>query len=62
MIIGQGIWHAYARMGWIEEAELKHNPFLRRRSAGRQGAWEKVPLKDFEFDLEAARDRLFFYF
>lgn len=55
-IIGQGIWHLYSRLGWIEESELGHNPFVRRRSV------DGVRLGDFDVDLEAARDRLFFFF
>ena len=56
MIIGQGIWLAYHKMGWVDAEELTHNPFLVSRS------YEDVRMADFEFDLEAAREKLFFYF
>jgi len=55
-IIGQGIWHAYARMGWIDESELGSNPFVGRSS------YEDVPLGEFDADLGDAAERLFFYF
>ena len=27
-IIGQGVWHSYCVLGWIEEKEIAHNPFV----------------------------------
>jgi len=55
-IIGQGIWHAYARMGWIDESELGSNPFVGRSS------YEEVLLGEFEADLSGAAEKLFFFF
>jgi Fe-S-cluster containining protein len=56
MIIRQGTWHAYNRMGWIDESEIRHNPFLKTDS------YCKLLVKDFDSDLKGALDSLFFYF
>ena len=32
MIVRQGTWHAYSKLGWIGEDELRHNPFLKADS------------------------------
>lgn len=56
MIIRQGTWHAYYLLGWIDEEEISHNPFLRSDSYGRLLA------ADFEFRLENTLEQLFFYF
>lgn len=56
MIIRQGTWHAYHLLGWIRQNEITHNPFLKAES------YDALLLKDFDFDLQNAQDRLFFYF
>ncbi len=56
MIIRQGTWHAYYKLGWIAEDEIAHNPFLKADS------YEKLLVADFEFKLENTLDQLFFYF
>jgi len=56
MIVRQGTWHAYSKLGWISEADIPHNPFLRADS------YDKLCVADFEFDLKSTSDQLFFYF
>lgn len=56
MIIRQGTWHAYSRLGWISESDIPHNPFLAADS------YEKLLLSSFEFQLENTLEQLFFYF
>ncbi len=56
MIIRQGIWHAYYKLGWITEEEIAHNPFLKAAS------YDKLLVSDFEFKLENTLEQLFFYF
>jgi Fe-S-cluster containining protein len=56
MIIRQGTWYAYAKLGWIDEGEIPHNPFLKR------GSYDELLVSDFEFKLENTLDQLFFYF
>ena len=56
MIIRQGTWHAYSRLGWISEADIPHNPFLTADS------YDELLLSSFEFKLENTLEQLFFYF
>jgi Fe-S-cluster containining protein len=56
MIIRQGTWHAYFKLGWISEADIPHNPFLTADS------YDDLPVSGFEFGLENALEQLFFYF
>lgn len=56
MIVRQGTWHAYSKLGWIREADIPHNPFLRAYS------YDELYVADFEFDLKSTSDQLFFYF
>jgi Fe-S-cluster containining protein len=56
MIIRQGTWHAYYRLGWISAEEIAHNPFLKADS------YDKLLLADFDFKLENTLAQLFFYF
>ena len=56
MIIRQGTWHAYYKLGWINEEEITHNPFLKADS------YDKLRVADFEFKLENTLEQLFFYF
>lgn len=56
MIIRQGTWHAYYKLGWIGGEDIMHNPFLKADS------YEKLLLADFDFNLENALEQLFFYF
>jgi len=56
MIIRQGTWHAYCRLGWISRREISHNPFLKADS------YDKLLLSDFDFNLENSLEQLFFYF
>lgn len=56
MIIRQGTWHAYYKLGWINEDEIAHNPFLKADS------YDKLLVADFEFKLENTLEQLFFYF
>lgn len=56
MIIRQGTWHAYFRLGWISEADITHNPFLTADS------YDGLLVSDFEFRLENTLEQLFFYF
>jgi Fe-S-cluster containining protein len=56
MIVRQGTWHAYFKLGWIEEEEIVHNPFLKADS------YDKLLVSDFEFKLESTLEQLFFYF
>jgi len=56
MIIRQGTWHAYYKLGWIDRKEIAHNPFLKADS------YDKLLVADFEFKLENTLEQLFFYF
>ncbi len=56
MIVRQGTWHAYFKLGWINEEDISHNPFLKSDS------YEDLLLADFDFHLENALEELFFYF
>jgi Fe-S-cluster containining protein len=56
MIIRQGPWHAYSRLGWISGTDIPHNPFLRADS------YDELLVSDFEFKLENTLEQLFFYF
>lgn len=56
MIIRQGTWHAYLKLGWVDEGDIPHNPFLKA------GSYEKLYVADFEFDLKNTLKQLFFYF
>jgi len=56
MIIRQGTWYAYAKLGWIDEREIPHNPFLKADS------YDELLVSDFEFKLDNTLDQLFFYF
>lgn len=56
MIIRQGTWYAYAKLGWISESEIPHNPFLK------SGSYDELLVSDFEFKLDNTLDQLFFYF
>lgn len=56
MIIRQGTWHAYYKLGWIGKDDIAHNPFLGSDS------YENLLLADFDFNLENALEQLFFYF
>ncbi|HEX2947014.1 MAG TPA: YkgJ family cysteine cluster protein [Clostridia bacterium] len=56
MIIRQGTWYAYAKLGWIDKAEISHNPFLKTDS------YDKLLVSDFEFKLDNTLEQLFFYF
>lgn len=56
MIIRQGTWHAYYKLGWINEEEIAHNPFLKADS------YDKLYVADFEFNLKNTLEQLFFYF
>lgn len=56
MIIRQGTWYAYCKLGWIDKAEISHNPFLRSES------YDELFVRDFDFKLENTLDQLFFYF
>lgn len=56
MIIRQGTWHTYSKLGWIPEASIPHNPFLKASS------YETLLVADFEFELKNTLDQLFFYF
>lgn len=55
-VVRQGIWHSYAVVGWIDEAEIAHNPFVGARDAS------EVRLDSFDVDLSSALESLFFYF
>ncbi len=56
MLIRQGTWHAYGKLGWISEAAIAHNPFLKADT------YDKLLVSDFEFELESTLEQLFFYF
>lgn len=56
MIIRQGTWHAYNVMGWIDQKDIAHNPFFKADS------YDKLLIKDFDYDLKNALEHLFFYF
>jgi Fe-S-cluster containining protein len=55
-IVRQGIWHSYHVLGWIDADLIGHNPFLHASGYG------EVLIKDFDFDLSEAIEKLFFYF
>lgn len=56
MIIRQGTWHAYYRLGWIDGDEIAHNPFLK------ENCYDRLLLADFDFKLDNTLEQLFFYF
>lgn len=56
MIIRQGTWHAYYKLGWIGKDVIPHNPFLKADS------YDSLLVSDFEFRLENSLEQLFFYF
>ena len=56
MIIRQGTWYAYAKLSWIDESEIPHNPFLKA------DFYDELLVSDFEFKLDNTLDQLFFYF
>jgi len=56
MIIRQGTWHAYYKLGWIGIDDISHNPFLKA------DAYDRLLVSDFDFRLENTLDQLFFYF
>jgi len=56
MIIRQGTWHAYYKLGWISQKEISHNPFLKADT------YDKLLLADFDVNLENTMEQLFFYF
>jgi len=56
MIIRQGTWHAYYKMGWIEKEEILHNPFLKTED------YNKLLVSDFDFNLRNTLEQLFFYY
>lgn len=56
MVIRQGTWHAYYKLGWICREDISHNPFLKASS------YDQLPVKDFDFDLKDSLEQLFFYF
>jgi len=56
MIVRQGTWHAYYKLGWISGKDIPHNPFLRADS------YDKLLAADFDFDLGNTSEQLFFYF
>lgn len=56
MIIRQGTWHAYCKLGWISSADIPHNPFLKADS------YDRLLVSDFDFRLENTLEQLFFYF
>lgn len=56
MIIRQGTWHAYYKLGWISREDISHNPFLKTAS------YDELLVKDFDFDLKDSLEQLFFYF
>lgn len=51
MIVSQGIWHSYFIMGWINEREISHNPFLSKDS------FSEVLLKSFELNIQDIQDK-----
>ncbi len=56
MIIRQGTWHAYYKLGWIDVEDISHNPFLKADS------YDKLAIADFDFNFENTLEQLFFYF
>ncbi len=56
MVIRQGTWHAYYKLGWIDKEEISHNPFLKAES------YDELLIADFDFNFENAFEQLFFYF
>lgn len=56
MIVRQGTWHAYYLLNWVDKDEIKHNPFLNVDD------YDKVYIKDLNFNSEKAIEHLFFYF
>ncbi|HOJ12625.1 MAG TPA: YkgJ family cysteine cluster protein [Clostridiales bacterium] len=56
MVVRHGTWHAYSILGWISEKEIGYNPFLKVDS------YDKIYIKDFNFNPEEALGKLFFYF
>lgn len=56
MIVRQGTWYAYYKLGWISSSDIAHNLFLKTDS------YDKLLVSDFEFRLENTLEQLFFYF
>lgn len=56
MIIRQGTWHAYYKLGWIGGEEISHNPFLKASK------YSDLLVADFDFQLGNTLEQLFFYF
>lgn len=56
LIVRQGVWHSYYVLGWIEAEDIEHNPFLSAET------YESVRIADFDVDLSAALETLFFFF
>ncbi len=56
MVIRQGTWHAYYKLGWVAAEDISHNPFLKADS------YDKLPIADFDYNFENALEQLFFYF
>ena len=55
-IVRQGAWHSYFIMGWIDQIDIAHNPFLGHTS------FSTVTLSAFDVDMKDAIEALFFYF
>ena len=55
-IVRQGVWHSYCKLGWVATEEIAHNPFLGA------GGYDEIKLSEFDFDLQGALEKLFFYF
>ncbi|HET6487752.1 MAG TPA: hypothetical protein VFH83_15095, partial [Spirochaetia bacterium] len=45
-IIGQGVWHSYCALGWIDEKEIAHNPFVGASD------YQRIRLDAFDRDFE----------
>ena len=56
MVIRQGTWHAYYKLGWVQKEDISHNPFLKSES------YDELLVSDFDFHLENTLEQLFFYF
>ena len=55
-IVHHGTWHLYSRAGWIAEAHIAANPFLKALS------WETVPIASFAPLDPGDPEDLFFFF
>ena len=56
MIVTQGTWDAYVRMGWLAEKEVPHNPFIGARS------YEDVAISAFDSLGPQSAEKLFFFY